>query len=220
MQIARGKIIKIKKGGQDIFKDSTIMTLDSEVTISFSSTFQPVLGDSGSKWMTIVSGVSQATGHGSFTGQFKEMGFKVWTGTSPAQFSFDTTFNMKTSALKDVMEPAAKLINICLPREGTTNSLSKLGAQGINSEIGLIAPGPSLLAVLDSKGKYAAAETYSIRIGAFYLPSILIESVEPTYSSDVDEDGFPIWCTLKVTVSSLYTATQEMVNSFDYSVEQ
>jgi len=219
MRIAPGKIIKIKKGGKDLFPDSTQMTLDSEVTISFHSDFAPVLGDSGAKWMTLVSTASQAIGHGSFTGQFKEMGFKIWTGTSPAQFSFDTTFNMKTSALEDVMKPAAKLINICLPREGSIQSLSDAAAKGIDSEIGLIAPGPSLLAILDSNGKYGAAETYSIRIGAFYLPSILIESVEPTYSSDVDEDGFPIWCTLKVTVSSLYTATQEMVNSFNYTVE-
>lgn len=204
MIVPRGKIVKIRKGTTDILEGKQPMVLDSEVSINFKSNFESLVGDATGKALTLISGITSDLGVGSITGKFKEMGYKIWTGTEPCTFSFTTTFNMITSAYEDVMLPSSKLIQLCLPTDG---DLSK-------KEIGLVAPGPSLFAVFN--GELSQKENYSIRIGAFYLPKIIIESVEPAYSSDVDEDGFPIWCTLKIDVLSLFTATTNMVDDFNY----
>jgi hypothetical protein len=208
MIIPKGKEVKIAANGKNILNDKR-MFLSSEITLSLTSSFQHLLGDQSNNALTVlgvVSGVTESlTGKG-FTGKFAELGYQIWTSTEPVRFSFEVLFNMITNAKTDVLEPAKILMNLPLPID---KSKTKEGG------IGLKAPGPSIVEALNKEAKYS--KRYSFRCGSFYLHNIIIKTVEPTFSSDVDENGFPIWCQLKIDVESLFTATQDQINNFGYS---
>lgn len=206
MIIPKGKIITIRAGDRDIFDDAgvkkPILTIDTEITIDLQSEFSNLLGTGVNKFLSVTSAaIYSATGK-SYSGQFKEMGYKFWSGTDPISFSFDTTLNMKTSAKKDVFDPAKVLMKLPLPREPDPGE-----------GFGLIAPGPSILSEI-SKDSVKFEKSYSFRCGVFYLPQVLFQKAEPTWSSDVDEDGYPIWCRIQIEVSSLYVATTNMIDGF------
>lgn len=211
MTIPKGKIISIRVGDSDIFSDAGIeivpqITIDTEITINLQSKFDSLLGSGANKVLGVFSGTAYSLTGKSFTGQFKEMGYRYWTGTEPITFSFDTKLCMKTSARKDVFEPAKVLMKLPLPK------LAKKG-----EGFGLIAPGPSILDALDIETKFS--RMYSFRCGVFYLPSVVFEKAEPTWSSEVDEEGYPIWCKLQMEISSLYTANTDMIDKFGFGVE-
>lgn len=211
MRVPAGKKLVIKENGET-FLPGIDLILNSELNISLQSRFSPIIeGDNIAKLFSVGSNIAQSLGIGSFSGKFKEMGFEIWQGTEPVAFTFDISLYMKTSGRTDVLEPAKKLMGLPLPREGKTD-------QG---EIGLVAPGPSILEALNPL-KGIAAQTnikvqsryYSVRVGMIYLPSVIIESVEPTWSMETDEDNYPVWCQLKIDGKSIFTATQEMINNF------
>lgn len=210
MVISPGKIITIRKNGTKIPENFRYpLTLSTELTIQLKSTFEQLLSsDNKASQIFQLAGqtIRRFTGSNvSFTGQFKELGYKIWSGTAPVQFSFETMLTMKTSGKQDVLDPAKTLMSLCLPSEGSFE----------NGQIGLVAPGPSIFTAAEGKlGSTNNQEKYSIAIGSFYLPNIIIESVEPTFSSDVDSDGYPIWCQLKFDVSSISTATTDLINNF------
>lgn len=208
MTIPKGKIISIRVNDSDIFSDAGIeiapqITIDTEITINLQSKFDSLLGSGANKVLGVFSGAMYSLTEKSFTGQFKEMGYRYWTGTEPVTFSFDTTLYMKTSARKDVFEPAKVLMKLPLPM------LAKKG-----EGFGLIAPGPSVLDALNIDTKFG--RMYSFRCGVFYLPAVVFEKAEPTWSSEVDEEGYPIWCKLQMEISSLYTANTNMIDKFGF----
>jgi len=211
IRIARGKIIKLALNGADIMPQGTTLTLDSELTLNLQSQFEPLLGFAVNKSIGALSGaISAATGFGVSTGQFKELGYKIWTGTEPIQFTFSTTLNMKHSAKNDVWIPMQELMKLPLPME----------AQGLDASdglggFGLIAPGPSIAEAAGINTKFK--RNYSFRCGPFYLPKVVISRVEPSFSTESDEDGYPIWATLTVDVSSLFVATTRDIQNFGFT---
>ena len=50
----------------------------------------------------------------------------------------------------------------------------------------------------------------------FYLESVVIEKAEPTFSAETDSEGFPIWGTIQLDISSLFTTVQD-INKFGKS---
>lgn len=209
MIIPSGKVVTILVNSENVFSDAgianpPIMTIDTEITINLQSKFDYLLGSGVNKLFGVFSGAAYSLSGKSFTGQFKEMGYRFWNQTEPVQFSFETTFYMKTSAKKDVFEPAKVLMKLPLPAVASKGE-----------GFGLIAPGPSILDALDIETK--RGRQYSFRCGAFYLPSVLFEKAEPTWSSDVDEEGYPIWCRIQMELSSLYTANTQMIDNFAVS---
>lgn len=211
MKIPKGKIITIRANDRDIFDDAgvkkPILTIDTEITINLQSEFDNLLGSGVNKFLAAASNAIYAATGKSYSGQFKEMGYRFWSGTKPITFAFETTLNMKTSAKKDVFDPAKVLMKLPLPSESTSD-------QGF----GLIAPGPSIISIL-SEDRVEFGKSYSFRCGVFYLPQVLFEKAEPTWSSEVDEDGYPIWCKIQMEVSSLYVATTDMIDRFGASYE-
>lgn len=201
--IPKGKQVSIKLNGSDVLEQigyTDPMTLDTEVTFTLRSDFESLLGqgNASQRALTVISGVTQEMFGGGISGRFKEMGFQIWNGTEPIKFSFTTTFNMRANAKRDVFEPAIELMKIVLPVETKT---------------GLAAPGPSILDAFNNNwAKYP--RRYSFRCGIFYLPKVIVEKVEPTWASEYDDQGYPIWCTLSIDVSSIYTATQTQIEYF------
>lgn len=202
MIIPKGKKITILENGAEILPQGIELTLDTPLTVKLQSNFDYLIGNSSVSKLLVTAGsaLRDVAGIGG-TGAFKEMGYRQWTGTEPLRFSFSTTLNMKHSARTDVFEPATALMKLCLPEEAR---------QG--EGIGLIAPGPSILTAMGVRTD--KARDYSFRCGVFYAPQVLIEAVEPTFSSEIDEDGYPTWCTLQIDVTSLFTATTDSIDKF------
>lgn len=199
VKIPAGKRIRILKSGAEILPNVNL-TLDSEIQLSLSSDFNPLFGDQANSTLTMLGSVSKEVfGYGG-SGAFKEMGYKVWAGTNPITFNFTTTLHMTYSGKKEVLDPAKELMKIPLPR-----------SQNLKEGFGLVAPGPSILAFFD-KTK-AKTDLYSIRIGMIYIDKVLIEKVEPTISTECDSEGYPTFITLSVDCSSLYVATQQMIEN-------
>lgn len=209
MLIPRGKEVKIKKNGEDLLPNVKL-TLASDMTLTLQSTFDTLLGDAAgnaSTLLTVVGGVVKSTTGFGFSGQFKEMGYRIWKSTEPIKFSCEVMLNMVTSGEKDVFRPAQLLMKMPLPENA--------GAVGSGSKgVGLIAPGPTITDAMGLNTKKGAQ--FSFRCGIYYLPSIVIEEVEPTFSSETDSDGYPIWCQLKIDVTSIFTATQDQIDDFGY----
>lgn len=212
--LSPGKIVTIRKNGQKIPSNYKYdLTLSTELTLNFNSSFDYLLSQDNPAATALLVGsqlVSSATNSNfSFTGRFKEMGYQIWKGTEPVQFTFEVMLNMYTSGEEDVLNPAKELISLCLPSDGDSSQ----------KQFGLVAPGPSIVAATaDEKGntlfEMDPGKKYSITVGAFYLSNVIITSVEPTFSAEVDDRGYPIWCSLKIDAKSLSTATTNIVNGF------
>jgi hypothetical protein len=195
MTIPKGKRILIASQGSDILPNN-ILTLDTEVSLSLQSHFDALIGNQDmNKAMTALTGAIKNLSGYTISGSTKEMGYQIWTGTDPVSFSFTTTLNMKVSGKSDVLEPAVALMKLVLPTEPTKGK-----------GFGLAPPGPDIISAIKSDFNSGYAK-YSFRCGIIYLPNVVFTKVEPTFSDDLDSLGYPIWCTLQIDVSSLFTAT-------------
>lgn len=209
MKIPAGKKVVIRDKGINIFEKEGLskdieMILDSEITIDLSSTFDELLSFNINKSLMVATSlVSSFTGY-TFSSQFKEMGYRMWTKTEPIKFSCSVTFNMTYSGEKEVLEPMKVLMKLPLP-----TSMNKTG-----KGFGLKPPGPSILTALDKQDEADFEHSYSLRCGPYYFKSIVIEKAQPTFSAETDDNGFPIWGTIQLDVSSLYTATTNDIDGF------
>ena len=53
---------------------------------------------------------------------------------------------------------------------------------------------------------------FSISIGKIlYLDSVIIKKAEPTFSNDIDENGYPIWAKISLDISTTDIAYVEML---------
>lgn len=206
INIPKGKEVKIMRGTRNLMEPHEKIILSSPITASFSSSFDSLLPDMSGAAMNflnlISSGVSAVTNKG-IGAKFKEQGFQVWQTTQPIKFSFECMFSFKTSGERDVLIPAKKLIKLPLPEE---------------KDWGLTPPGPTIIQVFDKndpdKNTIPYANNFSFRCGVFYLPQILVSSVEPTWSEEYDSRGYPMHCILRVDVESIYTATTNQIDNF------
>ena len=204
--IPRGKEVKLAINGNPVLADypSARMILSTDITISLQSRFESLLGDTSSKLIQILSGITESTTGVGLSGKFKEQGYQIWAGTDPVSFAFSIKLNMYTSGKTDVVEPAKLLCQLPLPYLD-------------DNSVGLVAPGPSVLSAMGYNAKYE--QSCSFRCGIFYLPQVIITTAEPTFSTECDEDGYPIWCDIKFDVISIYTATRQLISKFGYGLD-
>jgi len=209
INIPAGKQVIICENGKDICSGYQPLVLNNDVALQLSSQFAPIVDNEAIKWLTTASSIAQGMfGKFSMTGAFKQLSFKQWTGTSPLTFNFEVTLNSLKSGNKsgNIDEQAKMLMKLALPSEGKLS----------NGEIGLVAPGPSIIQAFKNDIKYG--NRYSIRFGTVYCSSIIIESVIPTYSQEyvkLPDGGLqPLYITLDIGVSSIFTATQQMIDGF------
>lgn len=200
LTIPRGKQVILSVNGEQLVPNIPLV-LSTDITISLQSRFESLLGDTSNKLIQVLSGITESTIGTGMTGRFKEMGYQIWAGTDPISFAFSIKLNMHTSGKTDVLEPAKVLCKLPLPYED-------------NNSVGLVAPGPSVLDAMKINSKYK--QECSFRCGIFYLPSVIVTGAEPTFSTECDEEGYPIWCDIKFDVISIYTATRKMVDSWGY----
>lgn len=201
MTIPKGKQVVFHTGNGDI-----TAVLEEDVTFTLNSSFEPMVGGGTPKFLTAIGGLLKEYGGYGFSGQFKELGFQIWTKTDPISVSFAVSLFMKTNAKKDVVEPAKLLMQLPLPEDTSEE------AGGDGGGFGLIAPGPTLSAVFN-QGDASKGKRIGVDIGTVRLPLVVVKKVEPTASLETDQNGHPIWIKLRIDVDSLFTATANMIRN-------
>lgn len=126
---------------------------------------------------------------------FQEFSHQVWTSTSPIEFSLPLLFDAKDDARTDVLDPIRKLIMMTLPYNKSEGDRL------------LLAPGPNL--ATPDEGRI------SVRIGNFfYVHSVLLVNVNPTFDSKFNKDGVPISATCDLSLRTVNTPVQSDLNKF------
>lgn len=179
--------------------------INSEVSLRIATSYGPLTGITPNPSVTALLGSVQFFRDKGFTGAFKLQGFQVWQETKPLEFSLPLELRMVTDGKADVVDPANALIEKTVPT----------APQGS----GLVPPGPSLVRALNlsdedanSLGLSRGDSFLSLVIGNYtYLPRCMVTEAVPTYSKELDENGYPIWCKLDTTFITSEVVTREMI---------
>ena len=205
--VPRGRELRLSLGGTripDVSGRRIKMILEDEITITLSSKFQPLVGSSEKTVLNMISSLTSEFFDLTVPSEFKEMGFQIWGGTDPLSFSPTISFYMDTSAKEDVYEPTLQLMRLPLP-----DDRELIKGTGFT---GLIPPGPSISTIFGVEGKNG--KNISLEIDkVLRINRVIVKKAEPTFSSEVDEDGYPIYSKVRLDISSLYTATVQMIQT-------
>lgn len=199
--VPAGKRVTIKSGENVVVSD---LLLEDAITINLSSNFSQLIDNEPNALLTMIGGLSREVAGFGFSGQFKQAGLQIWTGTQPMNLSITVGLYTETDALTDVVQPAKALMRLPLPIEG-------------RGSFGLTPPGPSILEALseNTPSEPAEGKFLSMRIGKLiHMTRMLVKTAEPTLSQEVDENGYPIWIKMKLDIVSIFTATGRMVDDY------
>lgn len=186
--------------------ENTQFVLDDEFSFDTSSNYGCPIPSGGNDLLTLLSGVNSKIPSGQFTIQSAQ----IWQSTSPLDIDISVQLFMKNNARTDVVQPISILQQFVVPNKAGEN----IGM--------LIPPGPNLSSILNASGKVGKAMTKffnlgpskgmtSIHIGKFYFHSVMLKKVNPTYSSVVDESGFPISAKISLQFTTLVVPTKDYV---------
>ena len=203
--IPKGKEVVFQQGGGPISgTENSRAILNEDLTLNFSSSFSSLAESSAPKAFKALAGVLKDTGAnkvaGFIGGEFKQLGFQVWTGTEPLSTTLSLKFSMDKDAKKDVMEPALAITKLVLPSTGDKGAL--------------IGPGPSVLSTFEEGkiGSFAEGKNLHCYIGNFKISNIIVTRAVPTFSKHTDQYGYPIWATLELSFTTVFSATVEMLD--------
>lgn len=205
-------VIPIPKGKKVIFQqdggpikgtEGASFILEEDLTLSFTSNFSPISKSSSPVGLKLLSSVMRDTGSsklaGFLGGEFQQLGFQLWTDTSPLSLSLSLKLAMETDAKRDVVDPTMALTEMALPTLGDGEAL--------------IGPGPSILSAFKGSEKVSKYKQIHCYIGALKIPNIVITRANPTFSKEVDQHGYPIWASLEIAFTTLYSASDEMLRT-------
>ena len=202
--IPKGTEVIFKLNGERLVPDTPLL-LEEDLTISLTSRFDTYMDSPVGADMAVLGSLFGAFSGFEFSGQFKQFGFQNWKGTDPASFSMNITLSMKTNATKDVLNPAKILMALPLPDDTSAVKDNDFGQ--------LISPAPTILDALTDK-TWKNSKRITCTIGVFNFGTVVLKAVEPTFSHYTDDHKVPIWCKLKIDVSTLFTATKQLVDGF------
>ena len=200
--IPKHKLVTIDlKGLED-----TQFVLDDEFSFDTSSNFGCPIPSGGNDLLTLLSSVNSKIPSGQFTIQSAQ----IWQSTSPLDIDISVQLFMKNNAYTDVVQPISILQQFAVPTKADEN----IGM--------LIPPGPNLSAMLNASGNVGKAltkffnlgpskGTTNVHVGKFYFHSVMLKKVNPTYSSVVDESGYPISAKISLQFTTLIVPTQDYV---------
>ena len=129
---------------------------------------------------------------------------KRWTKTEPLRFTVDLQLFTKTDSEKDVHDKANFIMNyVILSRKSPSDPF--------------VIPGISLASLKDFQQNgltSANAKIISVWIpGILYVPKAIIEKVQPTFSRELTEKGFPLWAELNVNIESVFPAISDFFDT-------
>lgn len=139
---------------------------------------------------------------GVVSGMNVSLGYQIFTGTSPLQVTLSCAVQARTNAFEEVVDPIRRLQLLVAP---------KVGEGGFVTDF----PGPDAMVALTGR---AAVKDCSIRVGRFGFNHVLIKSVDPTFSTEVDQTGWPISANVQISFETTYQLSQNMINEELYRV--
>lgn len=203
--IPKGKRVIFQSGGGPIEgTENARMLLNEDMTLNFSSNFGSITDSHSPVAFKMLAGVLRDRGAtnlaGFVGGEFKQLGFQIWTGTEPLSTTLSLKFSMRDNAKKEVVEPVIALTKMALPTTGAGGSL--------------IGPGPSITSAFSGSGSGSFGKSKNIHcyIGNFKISNIVITRAIPTFSKHTDQNGNPIWATLELSFTTIFSATVEMLD--------
>lgn len=216
IQVPEGRKVRIRKGGNPIPSNGVPLILDEDLTVSLSSDFSAPGENSALEMLTDIGSVIDflTKGKVSFSGQSKWLTFQRWTKTNPVQLSLSLSFYMgmndEYNAKTEVYDPVMELINLTLPREETAS-----GERGMT----LIPPGMTIGNLLEDRTSESGSfERTSLEIGNILrIGYIIVKKVEPTWSKEVTDTGYPISAKVSIEINSLTAATVEMLSGKNFN---
>lgn len=214
IQIPNGKLVRFKQGGELIKgTEKAKFLLEEDINIVMSSTFSPVFSSISSP---LVSVFAKQTGEsvnkhvGALAGgQWKQFGFQTWTATEPMTTSITIVCSMEYDAYSDVVVPLMTLAKLGLPTDVGGGKL--------------FGPGPSFTTSMlednvneilrDEEGEIiTAGRQLHCYIGSYLLKNIIVKGAQPTFSRQIDNNGYPISGRIQLDIRTVYSATTNMVD--------
>lgn len=213
-----GNKILIETFTGSITDNTYVFPLLDDLTLTIESEFQSFSGMIGVldkiKDLSITlagAGAQISEGALDFANQFD---LPRWVSTQPIRLNPRLVFFVKDSGgFVDVFDPMRNLINLTIP---------SIIDEGENKKFQL--PGIGLSA--HSLGKISAstgadtsikgAKIISLKIpGVIYLKLAMLRKAVPTYSKNLDSDGWPIWGTLDTEIMSIAPANSTMIDEIE-----
>ena len=153
-------------------------------------------------WDWLNTGIDIASGV--IGGMNEKLGYQIFTGCSPMQVALNCSVQARTNAFEEVIDPIRRLQLLVAPRAGLGGFLTDF-------------PGPDPMTALTGR---TASKNCSIRVGRFGFNHVLIKSVDPVFSTEVDQTGWPVSASVQITFETTYQLTQNMINEDLYRVSQ
>jgi len=158
-----------------------------------------------------------------FSGEFKQFGAALWAGTSPATFNFSLEFAMTYSGLEQVSKPIGRLKRLVVPAERDDGSgnliapgptiLDALGATNYTPPTHR-APTPDKINVPEDNNYNADDSLLSVRVGNMLFNKLIMLSAEPSLSKDRDDQGYPIYGRVAITMQTMYIPSKQEVSEW------
>lgn len=204
--IPEGKRVRFQKDGKPLEgTENAKLILEEDITLTMSSSFNPITKGSSSPMFTMLSGLLRDAGKttmaGWASGQFKQLGFQVWEGTAPFKTTITINLFMENDAYEDVVKPTLALAKLCLPEAVTGGAL--------------VAPGPSILTAFDNgkeTEKGSMGKVLTCYIGRYILRNVIVETAQPTFSKQVDQNGYPISAKIELSITTVFSGTTNMID--------
>jgi hypothetical protein len=215
-------------GSDTIFDAPLLEDVQIELGSNFSS-WGELLG-SMDKYRQGVNTIFGATGQAS-TGVLTIMNafdLPRWQSTAPAKVQLNLAFYTKNNPETDVFYPMSLLSSLCILSENNDGSFVLPGINTANihqylSELGKSSQAPasslsSRIATDKTATKLPEGDKFknhsklvSLEIpGVIYLQYAIIRSVQPKYSKQKTQSGYPLWGQIEVSIEGLYPASDVM----------
>ena len=193
-----------------------IMIDDSSITIPTRSRFSSFGAGSSTSFIqsTLASVFGAVLPEGSFIssaaqgiagGMNAHLGFKVFTEAEELTVSVSCSIMAITDAWTEVVDPVRRLQNLVLPDKNSVGMLENF-------------PGPNPLVVLKDYGIINESSVsgtfrdYAVKIGNLGFNHVVFTDVSPSFSTEVDQNGYPMSAKVTITFSTSYIATTNMIN--------
>lgn len=237
--IPKEKLVVIKGYQNKDILGGIPLILDDEFSIKVNSKYSELWQGSSSGFMNLM-----ASGFGLPSGQFALQGVQVWESTDPIEISITVKLEMDTDPYIDVISPVITLMNKTAPSEPKNPSYAsdtESDAKGLKKLFNnlklktLIPPGPNLQAIWNaisgekevSEGaiskfldKFNGAKgVFDVDIGYAHFYSVIIKSVEPTFSKEMATSTshlnkrYPSSASLSIEMCTMKVATTRMISS-------
>jgi len=131
---------------------------------------------------------------------------RVWTGTTPLQFSLNLKFIAEDDAEREVLLPCQELQRMCLPYRG----------EKIKGDWFLSPPGPSMIQWWTPEGG-GRGEIITITIGALLqIKKCVVHDVKVIYPPAFLAGGLPMYANVNITFETYEIQTKESLNTEVY----